>query len=793
MKYIFLSTLFFLLSHSLPAQESRPYFQSRKKTPLPVPDSSWTMEITNRSISTLHFKLYCINEQQYKQITKPILKESLLRAQIDTLPVCRAWEHPVLHSDSLHTDTLPMPPLRMGHYLLSISAISRQDTLDEIKNFTVSPAYVFTNSQCRQIINKHSGEISIQNNTTVNPVKPYIRTLLLPSSPVCRPGERILFRSIPYTGNASIGYQKIELPDQSNPETGYFDVSSAYKDPFIIIKHRQSNLILRTSFPQTPQKANPPGIVIFPSQETYSMGDTVELKGRMIYSPDKGIPHIELKGHFQTYLSHTETINQTCLTDSAGYFCFRIPSDSTLWGIYDKDFQESFRCNDIPYTLKTADRDGHTYERSGSVTLREKGCQIFLGSPSIQYVSQPFYPSVRIQNFGGISLQIPVRVRLTRGDAILLDKNFHSPEDFVNHISRQHLPQGIYRLEISTRDKRGHVITNQLSFQRVDPVLKNPLPLDFYYFVPQKTLLAGDSLLLTLGSHTTTPLHLTVNKVFSNSLVKSYPLVLCHEQSHITLPPAPEDRDGYTLQILGFYKNTPLRISEKIQILSPRNPLTVEIIRHKDKIRSGQTYRVKFRVTDSLKQGIPCEVTAMIYNENREKGKVFPHSLSRADKMGLSFYLQDNGPSLLYDNLLFPVYSTIPQYFSGEDPYVQTMTYRQISKNIPTEKEEEKGIYYIMHYIDDVYNGTSFPMKSFSDHTLDTVPKPTAGHFFLPRITTDSKGYGEFEYSLPVTGPEVHLKLIAHTRDMAIGIADAVIRVVQPPSTCRTLDREPLY
>lgn len=762
MKYLILNPLFFLFIYSLSAQELRPYFQSRKTTPLPIPDSSWTMEIISRNISILHFKLYCINEQQYKQFTKPLLKESSLRSQMDTLPICQAWEHPVLHSDSLHTDTLSMPPLRMGHYLLSISATCQQDTLDEIKNFVVSPAYVFTNSRCRQIIDKHSGKIDIQNNTTINPVKPNIRALLLPSSPVCRPGERILFRSIPYTGNASTGYQRVDLPNRVYPETGYFDLDSRYKNPTITIKHRQSKLTLHTSLPHPPQTSQATGIILYPSKETYSMGDTVELKGRVIHSPDQGIAHIGIKGRFQTYLSHTETVYQTCLTDSSGHFCFRIPSDSTLWGIYDKDFQESFRCNHIGYTLETTDTDRHKYERSGSITLRENGCRIFLRSPFIQSVSQPFHPSVQIQNFEGRSLQIPINVLLTRGDTTIINKIFQCPDDFIHSISRQNLCQGIYRLEISARDKRGHIITGHLSFQRIDPGDNHSLPLDFYYFVPQKTLLAGDSLSLTLGSQAA-QLHLTVNKVFSNSLVKSYPLVLCREQRSITLPPSPEDGDGYTLQIIGFHANTPIRISETIQILGPGNPLTVEIIRPKGKIRSGQTYPVKFRVTDSLKHGIPCEVTAILYEET----------------------------SLSYPTLPFPVYTTIPQFFTGEDNHIQTLTYRQ--KNIPTKKEKEKGIYYIMHYID-TWPEPDYFMQSFPENSADTTSKPTAGLFFLPLTTTDAKGYGKFEYSVSTTEPRIHLKLIACTRDMAIGIADAVIRVVQPSSSaCRSLDREPLY
>ncbi|HRS42148.1 MAG TPA: alpha-2-macroglobulin family protein, partial [Dysgonamonadaceae bacterium] len=355
----------------------------------------------------------------------------------------------------------------------------------------------------------------------------------------------------------------------------------------------------------------------------------------------------------------------------------------------------------------------------------------------------------------------------------------------------QKLPSGKYRLKLQSNDEAGNKVEAEKDFVLFSYADKRP-PIktnDWYivrneYFSPEKPA----EIMLGVSDK---DVHVLFELWQEQKLLKRQWITLNNEIHTFTIPYDAAYKNGVSVFLTymkgqKFYTHSAL-LSEKKKPID----LNIKLDVFRDKLLPGQREEWRIMVRDASGKAVSAEVLASMYDLSldaiyKSPDWIFNRPASK-NYLSLPSYRTDNSLGKVYEvyagsmpqfktpEFVFDSFNWFGLQFGGYyDGRIFRMTTRVASGNVPLPKAESSNLDEVMM----VANAQSVNLDAKKE-LLDTKPvvsqirknfDETA--FFFPQLRTNTNGEVQFAFTVPESNTRWRFRVLAHDRNLNVGIAD---------------------
>lgn len=355
----------------------------------------------------------------------------------------------------------------------------------------------------------------------------------------------------------------------------------------------------------------------------------------------------------------------------------------------------------------------------------------------------------------------------------------------------QKLPSGKYRLKLQSNDEAGNKVEAEKDFVLFSYADKRP-PIktnDWYivrneYFSPEKPA----EIMLGVSDK---DVYVLFELWQEQKLLKREWITLNNEIRTFTIPYDVAYKNGVSVFLTymkgqKFYTHSAL-LSEKKKPID----LNIKLDVFRDKLLPGQREEWRIMVRDASGKAVSAEVLASMYDLSldaiyKSPDWIFNRPASK-NYLSLPSYRTDNSLGKVYEvyagsmpqfktpEFVFDSFNWFGLQFGGYyDGRIFRMTTRVASGNVPLPKAESSNLDEVMM----VANAQSVNLDAKKE-LLDTKPvvsqirknfDETA--FFFPQLRTNTNGEVQFAFTVPESNTRWRFRVLAHDRNLNVGIAD---------------------
>lgn len=355
----------------------------------------------------------------------------------------------------------------------------------------------------------------------------------------------------------------------------------------------------------------------------------------------------------------------------------------------------------------------------------------------------------------------------------------------------QKLPSGKYRLKLQSNDDAGNKVEAEKNFVLFSYADKRP-PIktnDWYivrneYFSPEKPA----EIMLGVSDK---DVHVLFELWQEQKLLKREWITLNNEIRTFTIPYDAAYKNGVSVFLTymkgqKFYTHSAL-LSEKKKPID----LNIKLDVFRDKLLAGQREEWRMTVRDASGKPVSAEVLASMYDLSldaiyKSPDWIFNRPASK-NYLSLPSYRTDNSLGKVYEvyagsmpqfktpEFVFDSFNWFGLQFGGYyDGRIFRMTTRAASGNVPLPKAESSNLDKVM-MVANVQSVNLDAKKKLLDKkpVVSQIRKnfdETA--FFYPQLRTNTNGEVQFAFTVPESNTRWRFRVLAHDRNLNVGIAD---------------------
>lgn len=544
-------------------------------------------------------------------------------------------------------------------------------------------------------------------------------------------------------------------------------------------------------------------ILLFPPDEAYAFGDSVQVLGQVKTYAGIPVPHTPVS--YQIYLYDFYSWNENGKsvitgktgTDAKGAFSI---SFKTLPPTEDRASYNKRYYYQITAEVSTA--KGETQEASTRVAISQQAYyfQLFLAKNidknnptpirvrTINSNQQKISKNIRYRIYSLFSPKQPLNLNET--DSLPIDKLWLEGE--LNTVrdsllpSFHHWPSGAYLFQVEGRTKQGKKLTEQKIFYLYSLQDKEPPVLTYNWFLPLKTHChPGEEAEIWLGT-SAEETYVLYELYHQKQLIERKQCKINKGITKFTIP----YKTGYGPEIylnLSFVKNQEFFDNNiRLYQILPDKKLKVKTKIFRDKLQPGQQERWELSITDYAGKPVQSETMAVMYD--RALDNLMPNLWHFSPSPFLPFnYSNWNAYPFQFEynrylyNRKNQKYSTVPPFrfdrlnLYGLGIHISPQLYKASSR-VYTEASAnfEEAISVDVSNFDvpqnttaDAETATEEASLPLSPHTLRSNFAETA--FFYPQLVSNEQGEVSFTFTAPEAITSWKFMALTHTRDLDYG------------------------
>ncbi|MEA4937083.1 MAG: alpha-2-macroglobulin family protein [Paludibacter sp.] len=492
-------------------------------------------------------------------------------------------------------------------------------------------------------------------------------------------------------------------------------------------------------------------------------------------------------------------------TDANGKFTVQFTPEKDK-NIHDKQIKQAYR---YTITVDATDTKGETQQAIANLSVSEQSLFINVNIPELINKQDTTKFSISTQNITGKDIQKTIRYQifslaetadyrenLKEDTKFTTDKLMteasHNTQSGALALSLNKYPSGRYKIIFTTEDKNGNPVESEHIFILYDNKDKRP-PIKTYVWLPETKFesLPGEKVKVSFGT-SAKPAYVLMEVKYGNQLISSCWIRMNNSIRTFSIPFNEAHRSGLTVSFT-FVKDEQLfqrniQITEKII----EKKLTPKLTVFRDKLLPGATATWTVNIPEVKAKGKMAELLAGMYDASLDELRSNQWQFNpfyRTSFWGgidwMSYYKQNQSNPVF----IIKQQNEIPEYYSlglnwfglhfSNFNEVNTIYIRgtkrkaAITGSISAVRNNE-----MTNYVSDEIKleksavaMDDIPTQSTQPHRIRTNFNETA--FFYPQLSGDSLGNYQFTFTMPESLTRWNLKMLAHTKDLYFGQAEA--------------------
>ena len=647
---------------------------------------------------------------------------------------------------------------------------------------------------------------------------------------IYRPGQTVYFKAIAYelgknkqevTAGKKIRFELINVNGESinevNLTTNEFGSASG---TFILPSdglngsyHILANKMPYTNFLVEEYKRPNFEVTVTEPDNEISFGEAVTLHGDVKSFAGYPLPDTKIRYTVKRYIhpfwrwfppvyDEKMIVSGITTTDANGKFTFQFTPEKDK-NIGDKQIKQAYR---YTITVDATDTKGETQQAITNLSVSEQSLFINVNIPDLINKQDTAKFIVSTQNISGKDLHKTIRYQifsltetadyqenLKEGtkfttEKLMIEAN-HDTRSGALALALNKYPSGRYKIIFITEDKNGNPIESEHIFILYDKKDKRP-PVKTYVWLPETKFesLPGEKVNISFGT-SVKPAYVLMEVKHGNEIISSRWLKMNNNIRTFSIPFNEVHRSGLTVSFTfvrdeQVFQHT-IQITEKII----EKKLTPKLTAFRDKLLPGATVTWTVNIPEVAAKGKMAELLAGMYDASLDELKThqwqfnpvyrtkFPGS---TEWISYNKYQQNIPVFITNETIKVPDFFT-PQIncFGFSNQFADnegTIFYSMANKS--TKKRSIGEVVEILNVVEDdaelaqdVINSEVITSEPTQPPRIRTNFNETA--FFYPQLSGDSLGNYQFTFTMPESLTRWNLKMLAHTKDLYFGQAEA--------------------
>lgn len=650
---------------------------------------------------------------------------------------------------------------------------------------------------------------------------------------IYRPGQTVYFKAITYelgknkqevTTDKKIRFELINANGESinevNLTTNEFGSASG---TFILPSdglngsyHILANKMPYTNFLVEEYKRPNFEVTVTESDNEISFGEAVTLHGDVKAFAGYPLPGTQIRFTVKRYIhpfwrwfppvyDEKMIVTGETTTDANGKFTLQFTPEKDK-NIGDKQIKQAYR---YTITVDATDTKGETQQTIANLSVSEQSLFINANIPGLINKQDTAKFIVSTQNISGKDIQKTIRYQIfSLTETANYQENLKEDTKFTTNklmteashntksgalvLALNKYPSGRYKIIFITDDKNSNPVKSEHIFILYDKKDKRP-PVKTYAWLPETKFesLPGEKVKVSFGT-SVKPAYVLMEVKHGNALISSRWLRMSNNIRTFIIPFNEAHRSGVTV---GFtfvrdeqvFQRT-IQITEKII----EKKLTPKLTVFRDKLLPGATATWTVNIPEVAAKGKSAELLAGMYDASLDELR--PNQWQFSPVYRTPFWGGSDWMSYYKQNQSEPVFiikqqTEIPEYYSpGLNWFGQHFSNFNDLNTIYIRGTKRKSA--ITGSISAVRNNemTSYVNEEIrldkSAVAMDNIPTQSVQPprirtnfnetaFFYPQLLGDSLGNYQFTFTMPESLTRWNLKMLAHTKDLYFGQAEA--------------------
>ncbi|MEA4974728.1 MAG: alpha-2-macroglobulin family protein [Paludibacter sp.] len=546
-----------------------------------------------------------------------------------------------------------------------------------------------------------------------------------------------------------------------------------------------------------------------------SFGETVTLKGEVKAFASYSLPDTKVKYVINRYVhpfwrwfppNRIEAMiaSGETTTDAKGKFSIQFTPEIDK-SIRENRVKQAYR---YTITIDATDSKGESQQTIAHLSVSEQSLFIMADVPELLNKQDTARLKVSTQNIAGEKIHKSIRYQLfSLKETTDYRENLKSDTAFTTdklmtegtfdtqsaHLALQlnKYPSGRYKLIFTTDDKHGNPVESEHIFILYDKKDKRP-PVKTYVWLPETQFesLPGEKINIHFGTSVKCA-HVLMEVKYGNELISSKWIRMNNNIRTFSIPFAAKHRGGITVDFTfvrdeQVFQET-VRITEKII----EKKLTPKLTVFRDKLLPGEAATWTVNIPEAAAKGKIAELLAGMYDASLDELK--PHQWEFNPVYRRAFPGSYSWNSYQKQTHTKPMYVTQKQNNTPEF-YMPSLNWYGLNLNIDEiltfssmtgtgviRKTAITGSITALRNTEVVITEdaviTSSESRSYVSDTQTQPPRIRSNFnetvFFYPHLQGDKSGNYQFSFTMPESLTRWNLKMLAHTKDLYFGQAEA--------------------
>lgn len=650
---------------------------------------------------------------------------------------------------------------------------------------------------------------------------------------IYRPGQTVYFKAIAYelgknkqevTAGKQICFKLINTYWQNISEVNlttneFGSASGAFILPSGGLNgnyYIQADKMYSTSFSVEEYKRPTFEVTVTQPENEISFGEAVTLHGDVKAFAGYPLPNTQIKYTVKRHIhpfwrwfppvyDEKMIVSGEATTDANGKFTLKFTPEKDK-NLGDKQIKQAYR---YTITVDATDIKGETQQTITNLPVSEQSLFINVNIPELINKKDTAKFSISTQNISGKDIQKTIRYQifslaetanylenLKEGtkfttEKLMIEAN-HDTRSGALALALNKYPSGRYKIIFITEDKNGNPVESEHIFILYDKKDKRP-PVKTYVWLPETKFesLPGEKVKVSFGT-SAKPAYVLMEVKHGNELISSCWIRMNNSIRTFNIPFNEAHRSGLTVSFT-FVKDEQvfqrtIQITEKIieKKLTPR--LTV----FRDKLLPGATATWTVNIPEVKAKGKMAELLAEMYDASLDEFR--PNQWQFNPVYRRSFWGGSDWMNYYKQNQSNPVFilksqTDVPEYLTATLNWFGLNFYfvgdRMIKVGYGTQKRIDMAG---TQSIESNAEMTGYVNEEItldkSAVAMDAIPTQSAQPprirtnfnetvFFYPHLLSDSLSNYQFTFTMPESLTRWNMKMLAHTKDLYFGQAEA--------------------
>jgi len=546
-----------------------------------------------------------------------------------------------------------------------------------------------------------------------------------------------------------------------------------------------------------------------------SFGETVTLNGEVKAFAGYSLPDTKVKYIINRYVhpfwrwlppirNEKMVASGETTTDANGQFSIQFTPEKDK-NIHDSKIKQAYRYS---ITIDATDSKGESQQSITNLSVSEQSLFILANISELISKQDTAKFGVTTQNIAGEKIHKSIRYQLfslrettdyrenLKSDTAfttgkLMTEGTYDTQSAHLTLNLKKYPSGRYKLIFTTDDKHGNPVESEHIFILFDKKENRP-PVKTYVWIPETQIESqiGETVHVRFGTSVKCA-YVLMEVKYGNELISSRWIRMNNNIRNFSIPFTEKHRSGITVDFT-FVRNEKVfqetvRITEKIidKRLSPK--LTV----FRDKLLPGEVATWTVNIPEVAAKDKIAELLAGMYDASLDELKplqwqfnpVYRRAFPGSYNWNSYQKYQYNKPVFIAtENRVVPgLFSPKVNWFGLSLGYAEvdgTLLY-----SIVTKSNRKRAVGEVMEVLNVVEDDVVAPQDAkMEEATMQPVQSPQPPRirsnfnetvFFYPHLQGDKSGNYQFSFTMPESLTRWNLKMLAHTKDLYFGQAEA--------------------